>query len=182
MKSESWYFKSCDLKVVYRQKVADRLSKTCFRDNGGCWAGNFFAFPSFTEVLSDPVIKREFIEQLMEAFEEGEIGTQSFIVDAGRLVGWSSTASYKQFPEEMLESFVLNGRATALRVKPEVADQFKAPKTEILTVVCELKLEERNRVAVIHSLYPGEDIGELVGDVTGREGVVFFTWEHPGEV
>jgi hypothetical protein len=30
-------------------------------------------------------------------------------------------------------------------------------------------------------MYPGPDIGELVGDVSARENVVFFDWNHPGE-
>jgi len=34
---------------------------------------------------------------------------------------------------------------------------------------------------VIKSIYPGNDIGDLEGNITKREGVVFFDSNHPGE-
>jgi hypothetical protein len=63
-----------------------------------------------------------------------------------------------------------------------MAARYKAPLTNKLTVVFEFQLatEDRPHLMIVHSLYPGEDIGELSGDITENEGRVFFDWDHPG--
>ena len=49
-----------------------------------------------------------------------------------------------------------------------------------VTLVLEFKSEYDSPVAVIHSLYPGHDVGDLEGDMTVREDRVWFNWNHPG--
>jgi hypothetical protein len=47
--------------------------------------------------------------------------------------------------------------------------------------VYELKREDGDLVAIIHSIYPGKDIGPLSGDLTASQNIVMFDWKHPGK-
>jgi hypothetical protein len=35
---------------------------------------------------------------------------------------------------------------------------------------------------MLYTVYPGRDVGELVGNVSEREKVLFLDWDAPGEV
>ena len=96
-------------------------------------------------------------------------------------VGWESTSALSDYKEDDLERFTINRRSKGLRVKMCRTDLL-APKTCELTIVYELKIEDDKLVAIIHSIYPGQDIGELRGNVTVREKRVFFDWNHPGQI
>jgi len=98
------------------------------------------------------------------------------------LVGRSSTGKLADYPAEALVPYQPNKRSQALRIRPERRD-ILAPPTCILTIVYQRKPpdDEGRQVVIVHSLYPGPDIGQLRGDITAREGVVFFYWEHPGQ-
>ncbi len=178
------FYKTCvlpnetDIKLVVRDVTEKRLSGTCFCGQDVGFAGNFSRWASVRNLLGDPIVTRELLADLYERCLTKDLGTHSIEIDYHSMVGWSSTAPRGDYRAEDLEPFQPNRRSVALRVKSDTG--FLAPRTSKLTIVFEFKFECRLPVAVIHSIYPGKDVGELSGDVTEREGVVFFDWSHPG--
>lgn len=167
--------------IVVRKMTKNRLRETCFRGTGMKKAGNFSRWNSAKELFRDKVVLEWFLGHIAELCYKVDVGTYSCCLRSypGH-VGWESTDWLRKYDSEDLEEFVLNRKSTGLRVKFDRVD-LRAPKTCSLTIVFELKEEHRRPVAVIHSIYPGEDVGELVGNVTERESRVFFDWDHPGE-
>jgi len=178
-----WLLDDFGCAVIVRRATEKRLSKTCFRGRSLKRAGNFFLWSVVGELLRDPFIKDELMRELCdifaeETFKEYESVTKSFVIDYGSPVGWSSTAPLASFTNDILEPFNLTRRATCLRVKSN--SPVLAPQTTNITFVIECKLKRGDPVAIVHSIYPGEDIGPLKGDVTKREGVAFFGWDYVG--
>lgn len=182
-----------NITLVMRQKTVERLRGTCFRGMHLARAGNFFRFGSFQELLShlrddvdDEV--REAIERYVASGNVGPSFLESFEIEDDTSVGWSSTDDLERYHESELEPFEPSKRSRALRLR--LSTDRRAPLTKLVTFVCEFRHEDRaaepgsdrrDWTVVVHSLYPGRDIGSLEDDVTAREGVVFFGWEHPGQ-
>jgi hypothetical protein len=166
--------------IVTRYHTENRLAKTCFRGMDIKKAGNFSQWDSVEKVLEDATVLDELLDDLNEVCRDRNIGTISLNIQHPRIVGWESTDVPEKYNLDDLEHFKLNRKARALRVKTNRTD-LKAPQTNLLTLIYELKLEDGNFVVIIHSLYPGIDVGELVGNVTKRENRIFFDWNHPGE-
>lgn len=169
-----------EAKVFLREKALLRLDTTCFRHGDLPRSGNFSEWRRAGDLLHDALILEEIAGTIEELVAEDSFGTQSVTIDYGRVIGWTSTAPLGDFPEGDLEEFYPNRHSVALRVKS--ASQHFAPQTSKLTIVFEFKLEDERPVLVIHSMYPGEDIGKLHGNVSRREEVAFFSWDHPGAV
>lgn len=167
--------------ILARYNTEQRLEKTCFRGLDLALAGNFCKWRSLTMVLANPLVMHEFLCELDDLWGKRDFGTHSLKITTDKVVGWESTASINNYDQESLEPFSLNGKVRGLRVKLSHKDLL-APQTCELTIIFEFKAEGGDAVCVIHSIYPGHDIGELDGDVTKREGRVFFDWSHPGEV
>jgi hypothetical protein len=167
--------------VVVRQRTKDRLRTKCFRGASLPYAGNFDFWTSAEQVFGDALVQEEFADELDELLTKSDFKTHSVNIDHDQIVGWASTSPSDKYQMSALERFSLNRKSTGLRVKPSRTDLL-APRTKKLTIVFEFKLENDNPVAVVHSIYPGADIGELEGDMTHRERCVFFDWDHPGDV
>lgn len=168
------------IKVLDRTK--ERLAGTCFRGPACHKAGNFRHWEHVEDVFADPFVRDRFLEIVLERVEEAGLWRRRAFSDTltcPRPVGWASTERRDAFGEEELEPFALNKRSTGLRVKAERAD-ILAPLTADLTVVYDVIAEDRGWLVLVHSMYPGPDVGELDGDVSAREGCVFFDWGHPG--
>lgn len=167
--------------IRVREHTQERLLTTCFRPTSKPLAGNFLRWCSVGELFGDAHVMEIFMADLEGLWSQEEFGTSSLTITHSMPVGWESTASLQNYELGDLEEFDLNRRSWGLRVKRSRTDLF-APKTNELTIVFEFKSEDGKAVAIVHSIYPGIDIGELHGDVTEREGRIFFDWNHPGEV
>ncbi len=167
------------LRIIVRGEADKRISEKHFRGTSVAKAGNFFRWPSLAKMLADSHFRRQMTEEFWESYDDGAYGTNSFEMSYGSLVGWESTDALSNYSESALEKFNPNKRSSALRVRTERVDLL-APLTDLVTVVYELRDENMGPVAVIHSLYPGNDVGPLNNDVTIREKRVFFDWDHPG--
>jgi hypothetical protein len=173
-----------------RTETVVRLGKTAFRGKGIAKAGNFSRWSSVSELLRD--LRSEFesyAEEVVGAVMEHERSkglhkcstSDSFDLPYDHIVGWSSTDNVEKYDRWELELFHPNSASKALRVR-KGSNRF-APRTRFITFKTEIRHEisdGRWRI-VIHSIYPGEDVGRLKGDVTQRLQEVFFDWEHPGE-
>lgn len=170
---------SLNFKIIVRNETERRLAGTCFRGTPCRCAGNFFYWRSAFELFSDPDFLSTFLDEVGELYALREFGTSSFTVNMGNSVGWASTGDLSKFNTDDLEVFNPNRRSVALKLKTSCIN-IKAPMTSLVTCVFELRDELSAPVVIVHSIYPGQDIGELKGDVTAREGCVFFDWNHPG--
>lgn len=165
--------------VIMRRNTIERLRDTCFRGPSIARAGNFSAWPDVHVFIHDNRILDKIISEMRELALEDLSETHSFEIEFETPVGWSSTGKMDDYPREDLEEFTPNRRSNALRVKRDIG--HLARRTNLVTIIFELKDEGHSMTAVVHSLYPGRDIGELFGDVSSREQIVFFDWAHPGE-
>jgi hypothetical protein len=166
--------------VIVRHDTESRLAKTCFRGPHLKVAGNFSSWANCGELFKNRFIVSELVNDAREALRVNE-RTNSVTIALENLCGWSGTDGLGKYNHRALERFEPNRRSFAWRVRTHRRDLL-APRTHILTVVYELKEEaDKDQIAVIvHSIYPGSDIGELVGDITQREKRIFFDWNHPG--
>lgn len=168
-----------EIVFVVRNRTEDRLKKRCFRIDTKR-AGLFDRWSSAETLLRDPAILRGLAADVLECWNDGGVGlTYSVQITCDRSVGWASTMPSDDIDFYDLECFEL-GRGCALRVKLD-RQHLRAPRTDDVTIVYELKEEYGHPTAVVHSIYPGPDIGPLEGNITEREGVVFFDWDHPGQ-
>lgn len=169
--------------AIVRTETQRRLYTTCFRGTSLPLAGNFLRWDRAYDLLSDPEVSLHLANELTELWEMRELqfGTHSLNILHSTPVGWESTAPLQDYAKTDLEEFDLNRRSWGLRVKPSRTDLL-APKTNELSIVYEFKSEDGEPTAIIHSMYPGSDVGELYGNVTNREKRVFFDWNHPGAV
>jgi hypothetical protein len=145
----------------------------CFRGRECCKAGNFRHWNKVEEVVNDWVL----VHLCNKALGVG-YGTFSDTVDFTDYIGWSSTAPRGQYSDADLDGFHPNNHSSALRV---VDPTKSAPLTKSLTIIGEYRKDGGVEKIIIHSMYPGKYVGVLDGDISEREGVVFFDWEHPGE-
>lgn len=169
--------------VVLPGEQVGRLATTCFRGGRNRLAGNT-RWDNFGQMMRDQDLFLAFaamcrtcaLEAVDDKFEE------SFEVDHPKLfVGWDSTARRERIPEASLEEFKPSKRSRALRISRNCS--ILAPLTKTLTFVCSFqhRILEHEWNVIIRSIYPGRDVGQLLGDVSLREGRVFFDWDHPGE-
>lgn len=165
--------------VIVRSHTKDRLARTCFRGRNVRRSGNFFRWESAEELFRERYVWIYFTKEVAKVYAQKDLGTHSFEFNMGENVGWDGTSRLERFTSSELEEFKPNRRSRAFRVKRSETKQ-KAPMTTFVTFVYELKDENGKAVAIVHSIYPGVDVGDLDGDVTVREGRVFFDFDHPG--
>ena len=168
-----------EVAIIVRGDAEDRLARKCFRGTSLKLAGNFSRWHSAQDLFQDPVVLEQFLDDIHGLWVKEDFATHSFTAVHPEMVGWESTAPLENYKAEDLEQFDLNRRSWGLRVKSSCTNLF-APQTNEITLVFEFKIEGSKPVAVVHSIYPGRDMGELYGDMTDREKRVFFDWNHPG--
>ncbi len=166
--------------IIVRRKTKERLRTKCFRGLAQPLAGNFSHWESAEGLFNDPEMMKQFLAELSEVWSDQDFSTHSVSLVHTTPVGWESSAPLESYAPEDLERFKPNRKSSGLRVKPTRIDLL-APQTNELTIVYEFKPEDGQAVAIIHSIYPGRDIGNLDGDVTNREKRIFFDWNHPGK-
>ncbi len=166
--------------VLISNPVWTRLAGTCFRGKSKVLAGNFCRWINHNEMFdpNDTYIQDQLLGDVEEA--TGKSRKNSFSIQFDEFIGWSSTDDRILHADISLEPFAINGRATGYKIRADRQD-ILAPKTKLLTIIYNLAFEANQLLVHIVSMYPGPDIGELVGDVSEREGIVFFGWKHPGE-
>lgn len=164
------------------RETEDRLAKTCFRGlpRQVALAGNFAEWRYLREVIE--AVDVDLIGDMETHLEQSAFGTHYFTTIYPAPVGWESTDDHDtaKYPAEVLEQTPIGSRGTGLKVKREHTE-LRAPRTDQVTVVYELKRDDPYPTAIIWSVYPGMSIGSLRGDVSARENCVFFDWGHPGE-
>jgi hypothetical protein len=164
--------------LIVRYATEERLATTCFRGKTKNLAGNFFRWENVGELFREQIVIDAFLKEIETALTDDSL-SNSVCIEFGAPIGWTGTDHVQKYHHECLEKFTPNRKSYALRVKTDRSD-LAAPRTSLLTIVYEIRPEEDQTCIIIHSIYPGKDIGELKGDITARESCVFFDWNHPG--
>ena len=166
-------------------KHADWLRKTCFRGKDLAFAGNT-RWNSFGQMMQDDDVFERFAANCREVARDAtENVDESFeIIHPKQCVGWESTAARDRFSQTQLEPRKRDQKWRGEWVRH--AANLHASLTNVLTFACTFTHFVREREltqwsVVIRTIYPGRDMGELEGDVTAREGRVFYDRTFPGE-
>ncbi len=166
--------------IIIKTKVEARLANRCLRATDTPLAGNFIFWRTVGDVLRDEEVFKMFTEELSEAWDNNEFDTRSVTLGLNKDIGWENTDWIDNYTEKDLERFEPNRKSTALRIKSS-CKHILAPRTFELTFVYQFIFFNNKPKVYIHSMYPGYDIGELIGDITKLENRIFFDWDHPGE-
>lgn len=159
-------------------KQIARLGGTCFRKRGFL-AGNFLHWRKPGQFLWRAGSRLWTV--VRDELTKDSKGTFSCTLEFEELIGWSSTLEIEGLSAELtVETRELNKKAIALFLLPE--NRVLAKLTNQVTCVGELKETEHAVNFVLYTIYPGRDVGELCGNVSKREKVVFLDWNTPGEV
>lgn len=158
-----------------RRETRDRLAKTCFRKGNRPLSGNFFVWENPYDVFGNDEVQKGFFN----CFSFARLGTNRACMEMTFHTGWSSADQISDYNTSDLEIFYPNHNTTAFRVK-KTSTHIKAPLTKFITIIYEFKYEGDEGMVIIHSLYPGKDVGPVRGDMT-KKPLVFFDWSHPGE-
>lgn len=160
-------------------KHIERMRTHHFRGWTNALAGNLCrpAWDEPCDVLM--AFKDELEAEIERAILANDFETRSIQLEAKTYVGWTSAVRYEKGLEGDLELFCPNKRSTAMRIRRNTT--WLAPLTNMITFVYKVYLNERGYNVPFFTMYPGFDVGELCDDITARERVVFFDWDHPGQ-
>jgi hypothetical protein len=174
--------------IVYPRETNERLSTRCFRGTLCRTAGNFFRWDNFDEFRSDPLVIDALREAVANQIEgaNGKLRIKGRLeIDCGEEIGWSSTDPSFKYEGWELEQFEVNFQVDGFRL--HASSNRLAPLTKFVTLVYVLchEVGDMNWKIMMYSIHPGVDIGPLEvvdgeENVSCREGVVFFDYEHPG--
>jgi len=164
--------------IVVPKETEERLQGTCFRGCGLRKSGNFAHWRSPGDLFNNAHILRKFLRDVAENFATGSSQGRVTIKYHSN-VGWSSTVPAPPRKPDGVEMFYLNHHSVSWRVKPDRVDLL-APQTDLVTIVYQVQDTPGRPLVLVHTLYPGRDVGPLLGNVSARERVVFFNLGHPG--
>lgn len=162
------------MKIVVPKNQLQRMRETNFRKPRKAKAGNFLpgiGWPDLVEMF------REKLEAEIEKELAASTATFSITLTAPEFIGWTGAIKIDGDIPEDTEFFKPNKHSNAMRFRLD--SNRAAPLTREVTFI--IRFPRQPGVALIESLYPGEDVGHLRGDITKRENVVFFGFEHIGE-
>lgn len=158
-----------------------RLKGTCFRGTHVKKGGNFGIWDDFAEFLSDPEVRSKLTAEFEKMVERPTDEQLRLELQFSRKVGWDSVMLKEDLkPGDLEQCFTkqLSKRATALFLPTGYID---APATEFVTMVMYMKFVDGHWVFVISTMYPGADCGQLEGNMTEKEDLIWLDWENPGE-
>ena len=165
--------------IVVLKSTEERLQTTCFRGCGVRKAGNFALWRSTGDLFNNTHVLRKFLRHVVEAFAAG-LSQSRVTIKYHSDMGWSSTIPAPPYRPDSVEVFYPNRHSVAWRVKPSRTDITALP-TDLITIAYEIRETLGRPTIFVHTIYPGRDVGALLGNVSARERVVFFDFDHPGD-
>jgi hypothetical protein len=182
--------------IVMSAETAKRLSGTCFRGRHMVVSGNLAIWSCFEDVLDDEFVMDDLIHAIEGVIikEDGHPSENSrrLQIVYPTDVGWSSTSRCidesdswwcpddEEFDLKLVEKFPRSHRVRGYRVRLDRTD-IQAPLDYNVTLGYELRFTTDNGwEAEVFTIYPGENIGRLSGDMT-KKGFLFFDFNHPGQ-
>jgi hypothetical protein len=169
------------VRMIITRDTEEIMSERHTRGRSLRVAGNFDRWSNIAEILDDTTVWNSFAKHVGDIVREKDSGIQSITINYGAPVGWANVAPTSLYSTRNIEEFQPNKRAYGLRVKLDRVN-LPAPRTSDLVIVTHFRRDGKNFNAVVYAIFPGKDIGIIKGHVSKREKVVFFDWNHPGEV
>jgi len=175
------------VEIVVGNDNFQRIKEFHFRGELIRQAGNFSRWPSLNQLIGNQYILSKLLADLDEAIDEiddpnrrTDFGVQ---IECDYFVGWTTHEDASKFQPELLEAYKPNKRSRGMKVRLDASRQIRAPKTTLVTIVYSIIWNDENSCyrVDIWSVHPGSDIGELKGNITARENIVFFDYAHPGQ-
>jgi len=166
--------------VIASKAAKVRLSRTCFRGSLRA-AGDFYGYSSIGGLLDDRHVKRPISAALREFLQDLPFSARTEFrctIELGKPVGWASTIPRDLVNPCKCQEVWPNKNWHALKV---MSEDIPAPLTNKLTIVLGLSHNRRGWDARVRAVFPGDDFGKLVGDLTRERGLVIFDFNHPGE-
>ncbi len=176
--------------LVVRHHTLTRLATTCFRGTDVEKSGNFRKWTNFYEMWEDGDVLMEFLRytDLLMASDIDPAGHHRWTGRYFEPVGWASTVPPKELCDKgaqySFEKRNVKASQTRQLFRNFVINEFAAaPLTHLFTFVFEIRSENGQWSAIIHSVYPGADAGELNNKATAEQKErVFFDFGNPGAV
>jgi len=169
------------VEIILPLRQAQRLVGTCFRGPRCRQAGNFFKWRDFSAFIHDPTTQGLLKPELERLVREAYIQSKHRIeLGFDEYVGWDSVAHVDDLKSEDIalgKVQRLNRRATALFLPDGL---ILAPQTKFVTMVLSQEHIGHWRF-IIWTMYPGLDVGDLLGDMTELYGFVWLPWSNPGD-
>ncbi|MCC7522273.1 hypothetical protein IT407_00505 [Candidatus Uhrbacteria bacterium] len=176
------------MRVVIPNHCSRTMMERHFRGRGTRLAGNFSRWESPNQVLRDRSFSEIFHAVCYDILTELERNPpryssdydQRFNIPFPGIVGWSGTAPRGYVNGAELELFDLNKHARGFKV---MDSEPLAPVTRLVSCSTRFRFHEadpHNRVLMLYNLAPGPSVGELHGNVSLREDIVFFDFLHRG--
>lgn len=183
-------------RVTVTAKAVERLSTKCFRGRDARRAGNFFRWEHAAAFLEDAEVQERLTAEFEHETASAAAADRAYVeFDYGAPVGWSCTDDIRRYPRTALERHAPNLRSTVWRVRADCT-HLLAPATSRVTLRCEFRVQRDGTIqptvhVIVHTVYAGSCVGPMghdgtdrasaVTDVSAREGMAFFDWNHPAE-
>lgn len=177
-----------NMRVVIPNHCNQTMLERHFRGRSSRRAGNFSRWESPNEVLRDRRFSEIFHAVCFDILTELERHPpkyssdydQRFSIPFPGIVGWSGTVPRSYVNGVELESFDINKNARGFKVMDSMP---LAPVTRLVSCSTRFRFHEadpHNHVLMLYNLAPGPSVGELQGNVSLREDIVFFDFLHRG--
>lgn len=165
--------------LVMRHNTVTRLASTCFHGVRKALAGNLAWWMTPATFFSDIRIAEKVWARIERHISAGSIRTQREEIEFDFHIGWSSTDDIQYYDTDSIEPFAPTQKWCGMRVLNDCG--CTAPLTTFLTLVFEIKYEHDGVIVIVHTMYPGRDVGELRGDMSESKQIVFFDFDHEGQ-
>lgn len=174
------------LKVALPFQQITRLRYTCFRGSDQHKAGNFFAWSSFYDFITDPETRSLLCTAIENATSRNTHtrieGHKRFELTYSRFVGFDSVMAGEDLTlEDRVSANLVRFKRRGAMAYFLPRGRILAPQANVVTVAGNLHRVRGGWNFVIQSMYPGEDCGDMCGNMTERFGWYWLSWENPGD-
>jgi hypothetical protein len=165
------------LTVSIARSLRDQ-SRIFFRGKHVAKAGNFSRWNDVNDFFGHPEVGGAFKRIIGEFIDADSVKrVLRFTIIFSEVVGWSRTIAQDRLPAPDTELREINSDAEGFFVTDKT---IGAPMTNSVNVVCKMSRDGNLWKAVVCMVSPGPTPGELKGNVSIREEILFFDLDHPG--
>ncbi len=167
--------------IIVHRENEETFRRHHFRGTQVAKAGNFLLWETLREAFHEEPFVRQLLMYVEECARAHRFGNFSLELVHEFPVGWSSVDDLKNYEEEDLEPYCPHHKLRILRIRIDHT-HLKAPKTSTVFINGHITRKLGAIQCTIHTMRPGKGIGKLEGNISQDRGVIFFDWEHPGEL
>lgn len=172
--------------LVLRPEDARHLATTCFRGPSVRRAGNFMTWVNIQDMLKDPIVHLELVEEVLEVIQEliterkTALHAHTFTVIHDRQIGWAWNVDSEDLPQNTrLSRFRLSDELSAFQIMDA---RVPAPQTPYVTFSLNFAKNVNGWEVRIVTIYPGDmvECGSKRPMTISPAKIVFFPPNHIG--